>query len=128
NQGQTFEQVRAKMFDSNEYFFNHGGTIEGYLEGLYLDVFGRALDDNGRLLYGSQLAAGATHESVALQLLTTPDGYGQTANRMYQKSLRRLADSGSIGYWAGILASGVRDEAVLAMILASPEYYNKYSV
>src|SRR5205823_13663913 len=45
--GSTVNQVKVSLLSSEEYFDRAGGTANGFLNRLYQDVLGRALDANG---------------------------------------------------------------------------------
>jgi hypothetical protein len=141
NQGYTIEQVKAVMVGSAEYYTAQGGnTAEGFLEALYRDALGRSLDDNGRSVWGTDLATGVTNssaindsgsnlvrESVALSVLTTGEGYQIVVAAGYQKYLHRTVDTGGLNYWVSQLMQGMTDEQFYAQLIGSQEYYAKHS-
>jgi hypothetical protein len=119
--------VAASIYGSNEYFFDKGGTPDGFLTGAYFDITGKQLDPASRLLYEGQLASGTPRETIALTFLTSSDGYQHYVSNLYPTLLRRPGDLG-VNFWMNVLLGGARDEVVVAGLLSSPEYYSKFSV
>jgi hypothetical protein len=60
---------------------------------------------------------------VALVILGSTEYRNRLVTRYYETFLGRSAGAGDLGYWVGALAGGARSEQVMALILASEEYY-----
>jgi hypothetical protein len=128
-QGDTTEQIEGMIYGSPEYLNTPGGgSSEGYLEALYRDVLGRPLDQMGRDFWGPQLASGATDEIVADGVLNSDEAHRRLIAAGYQKFLRRPAGTDEVNYWADRFLHGLTDEQFYARLMASPEYYLRYSV
>jgi hypothetical protein len=121
--GGTIEQLAAAIASSPEYFQNRGGgTNSGFLAALYQDALGRPIDSAASATWGSALAAGASRRQVALGIFTSIEYRQKIVDSYYVSFLDRsvFPDGGSS---INALFYGARDEAVVASILASSEYY-----
>lgn len=88
--GGTVEQVAAIMAGSPEYYLNRGGgTSDGFLDALYGDVLGRAVDPAGRAFFDSLLAQGTNRTLVAFSLLSSTEYRQDLVQRIYQQYLHR---------------------------------------
>jgi hypothetical protein len=121
HQGATLEQVKAQIFQSNEYFIKNGGTNFGFLTGVYRDGLGLPLDQAGIAFWGTQLAQGTLPYNVALAIVSAPAGLNHVVQLAYPKFLGRTADSSASG-WVSAIAAGLRDEDFYASLIASAEY------
>jgi hypothetical protein len=126
--GGTFEQFKATVMGSPEYYFVRGGGTDG---GFVTAVLADALDETpaqvqGELLfYGSQLTP-SNHQDLALLILQGSGAAEALVTNDYLALLRRSPDSGALAGRRSELLSGTRDEDVVAEIVASREYYNKF--
>jgi len=123
--GGTVEQLEANLLGSAEYFGLHGNNNTGYLQGVYQDVFGRAIDPGGASFWGGLLANGAPRVTVALDLVQSLEGDTDAVQMIYLHFLRRQADPFGLQVWTGKLQAGVDLEVVQAAILSSDEYFNR---
>jgi hypothetical protein len=127
SQGATQEQIQSLVYGSAEYFFGRGkGNNLDFLKALYQDVLGVALDNNGLVTWGTQLANGVSRQAVAQSILTSVSGSQVLVSSYYRQYLRREPDSGA-SFWVNMLQSGTRDEVVLGKLIGSPEYYKKFA-
>ncbi len=126
--GQTVEQVKATIIGSDEYFTKFGGgTVDGYLNRVYQDVLGRNIDPTGLTSLRPALSPpdSAHRSAVALKVLVSVEADSVLVNAFYQTYLRRAADAGGLNNFVSQLQKGVRDEAVIAQLVASDEYFAK---
>jgi glucose/arabinose dehydrogenase len=122
--GGTVDQVRAALLGSPEYFQRRGGgTGTGFLTAVYLDLFGRPIDADGQMFFSQRLASGASTRSVAEALLVSAEARQFLVRKWYGEYLHRAADPGGLGFFAGLLGAGGRDEQVMAALVASEEYF-----
>jgi Domain of unknown function (DUF4214) len=70
-----------------------------------------------------QILAANILAPVAYQFATSSEYFDGIVNSYYQDFLGRSAGPSEQSYWAGAMAGGTRDEAVLAQIVASDEYF-----
>jgi hypothetical protein len=124
--GGTVEQLEALIAGSPEYFQTlGGGTNDGFLDPLYQDGLARAVDASGRATWDQALATGSSRTQVAALIFSSPEHQNDLVNNYYSSFLRRPADRAGLDGWVSQLQAGVRDELVLADILASEEYFTQ---
>jgi len=121
--GATMEQVEAAILGSPEYAQRAGGSDSAFLQSLYHDVLGRALDATGAAAWGTSLAQGASHAAVALQILTSSEARQDLVAQDYRAFLHRPSDPAGLAFWLGQLQTGTRDDAVTAGFLGSDEFF-----
>jgi uncharacterized repeat protein (TIGR01451 family) len=119
----TVEQLKAMIISSDEYFAKHGSTNSNFLEGLFRDVIGRDIDNSALVALTAQLAQGASRNTVALEVLTSAQAIGVLVQRDYLTYLNRNVDAANFGGWVNVLQSNLRDEDLLAFIVASDEFF-----
>jgi hypothetical protein len=80
------------------------------VDGLYVDVFGRAADPSGRAYWSNRILGGARVADVAASLFGSAEYYkkaggtnGGYVDALYRGILGRAPDSGGLGYWVGEL-------------------------
>jgi hypothetical protein len=125
--GGTFEQVRAALAGSNEYFALHGGTVAGFLAALYEDALGRQADPAGLNGFTQMLAAGTSRAQVATLFFSSTEYRIDLVRSDYDFALERSADADGLLGWVGFLQSGGTDQALLSNLLGSPEGFAKHS-
>ena len=72
------------------------------------------------------LAAGISRTLVAWVALNTPEGHQAQVQRLYQEVLRRPADGSGLGAFVAALQHGARTEHVLATLVGSDEYAQRF--
>jgi subtilisin family serine protease len=126
--GSAADAVRATILASDEYYQAHGGTVAGFIDGLYLDLLGRAPDPSGLALWNSWLAAGRTRLQVVQAIQGSPEAAETKVARWFQTDLGRVAPLATLKADPGVdaLASqllfGASDDSVRAEILSAPEF------
>jgi autotransporter-associated beta strand protein len=124
--GGTYEQAEASITGSPEYYQSRGGgTKDGFLDALYHDALGRAVDPAGRTSFDQAFAAGATPGAVAGVIFTSDEYRTDLVQGWYQQYLHRPADTSGLDSFVSALRQGTRDEAVVATIIGSDEYFAK---
>ena len=124
----TVEQLKAIIISSPEYFAKHGSTDAGFLQGLYNDALGRTIDPSALINRSAQLAQGTSRYREALEVLTSTEAYGVLTENDYRIYLHREADAGSLAGWVSALSRGMRDEAMLASLIASDEFFAQTAI
>jgi hypothetical protein len=123
--GGTLEQVQARIVGSTEYWQRRaGGTAAGFLDALYQDALGRAIDPSGRASWSQALRRGMSREDVAAALFASEEYRADLVQGVYQGFLGRVADPGGLATFTDALRHGARTQEVLGAVLASPEYPN----
>jgi hypothetical protein len=122
--GATKEQVQAGITGSGEYFQNRGGgTINGFLNALYQDGLGRAIDPSGQSIFSAALAGGATPGQVASAIFGSGEYLQDVIQADYEQFLHRPADNFGLTSFLNALKAGATDQAVAAVFLGSGEYF-----
>lgn len=124
-QGTSEAQLRAIIFGSNEYFQKSGGTVDAFLIAVYRDVLHRPIDSEGQVNFASAIGRGLSRETAALAILNSVEAREQKVVSWFDTHFKRSADAGGLAYFLTFLNAGKTDESVLAMLLASPEYFQK---
>ena len=120
------EQVQAALAGSREYFLTRGGgTNDGFLDAIYGDFLNRAPDAAGRATWDRALANGTTTGQVAAAILNTIEYRQNLVGEFYLLYLERNADLPGLNSLVNMLSAGARDEQVIAIMVASDEFFNK---
>jgi hypothetical protein len=121
-QGGLGEQGMAAGFlASGEYFSRHGGTITGWLTGVYEDCLGRAPDAGGLRLWGQQLQQGASCLTVALAIDNSPESGQCFVRHTYQSILGRLPGAQELSAAVTDMELGVTTTQFLVAVVSSGE-------
>ncbi len=123
--GATERQFTASLLASDEYFKNAGGSDFKFVQELYQDVLGRALDGAGATWWTGQLANGAQRKEVATQVLGSDEALRAEASQFYQDVLGRDADATGLAYWVANMRGDGKAETARANFIASDELYKQ---
>jgi PKD repeat protein len=116
------ERLTAQFLASDEFYQEHGGTPEGWLTGLYWDLFQRTPDAAGFFLWREDLQSGMTRETVAFDFVTSAEANTFFVASSYQQLLGRAPDAAGEAGWVAALDSGLSRGQLIAGIIGSPEY------
>jgi hypothetical protein len=120
------EALRARILASDEYFARQGGTVDGFLTGLYRDVLGRGIEPGALQLYRGLLAQGTSRLTIAFGVIFSPEGLRRQIQGYYRRFLRRDADAFGIAFYSNMLLRGAADEEVISALVSSPEYFARF--
>jgi hypothetical protein len=123
--GSTREQLEAAVAGSGEYYQNSGGSADGFLDALYRDGLGRAVDPTGRANWDGALMQGATPAQVAVAIFASTEFLQDRVQGFYQSFLHRPAESAGLDFWTAALRQGTHDDLVIAGIVGSEEYLDR---
>jgi hypothetical protein len=123
NSGMTVEQVKTSLLSSAEYFSRAGGTNTAFVDALYHDALGRAVDPLGGLACVALLNLGADRNVVASAIVTSNEANQDLVQQDYLQFLGRPVDAVGLSACSGALQQGMRDEAILAGIIGSGEFF-----
>ncbi len=122
--GGTVDQLKALLIGSTEYYQNRsGGSDEGFLGALYIDVLNRPIDPAAHDAFKRSLAAGASRTALALFVLASREADAVVIASFYRRYLHREPDASGLNALTDALQRGVREEAVIALFIASDEYF-----
>lgn len=117
----SFISETALILGSPEYFNNAGGTNQDWITAVYQDILGRA-PDAGAQFWLNGLAAGVSRQTVASQILRTPEGAFNLVSLAYAQVLQRAPDAGA-QVFVNSIVNGGSFEAVVGRLLASQEFF-----
>jgi hypothetical protein len=119
-------QLKLRLLSSTEYYLHHGGNSNaGFVDALFRDLNGRPVDPANALLYGAQLAQGASRTSVAGQVQISVEATEHLVDHYFQQYLHRPADRRGLDSFGGALRHGTKEEDIVLVIVSSQEYYNR---
>ncbi len=125
--GGTPLQVEAMILGSAEYFQVRGGSAnQDFVDAIYHDVLGRSPDSAGDQFFGQYLANGGSRVELADIVLNSPEDEIVRVKGYYQQFLRRALEPAGQAYWVNLLTQGEPDEMVVAGIVGSDEYFERF--
>jgi hypothetical protein len=116
SRGTTLEELETGILGSPEYFVAHGGTLPGFLAGVYQDVLQRAVDPSGAAGWGSLLTQGELRALVAGLIVRSPEALAKQVQARYHHFLGSNPDSQALQSWTDSILgeSDAAREATLA--------------
>lgn len=123
------EDVEASILATNDYYSSTGGTPAGFVSGLYQSLLGRPADSAGLASWVNMLQSGQSRLQVIEAFERTPEALATKVARWYQQDLgwnSPLADlkqDPGVLYWSTLLDSGQTDNAVLAQMLTTSDFW-----
>lgn len=124
--GQPYNAVRATVLGSAEYYGDHGSTVNGFLDGLYADVLGRAPSAAERAADASRLASGTTRTVLARGLLDGTAARAVLVRAAYDLILERAPTSGEVTTFVAQLGTTLTEPGLYANLAASIELFESY--
>ncbi len=121
--GLTDEQIAAQFLGSPEYFALAGSNNNTWINHVYGDLLGRA-PSPAEASAGVALLGAGSRSAVSLTIANSAEARGNRVKGWYSSFLRRPADAPGLTAFTTALVGGATDEAVLALFLASDEYFN----
>jgi hypothetical protein len=111
--GSNFSQAEVGFLGSAEFFAKAGGTNAGFIAALYQAALGREIDASGSAFWGTDLANGASRNSVAKAVVNSPEAIKNLVTGIYKSVLNRPPDAAGLSKWTALLQSqGDDDDAV----------------
>jgi plastocyanin len=126
--GGTIESMAQALVSSSEYWQRAGGTDAGFLQALFQDALGRAIDPTALQYYEGLMAHGQTAADIASIVFNSDEYHRVRVNALFEQFLDRPADAGGLAFFAGELDSGYTDELVITQLISSDEYYDDVQV
>jgi hypothetical protein len=125
SQGATDEAVAANLIASAEFFSDSGSNNTGFVQALYKDVLQRTPTMGEVNGWVNLLQNGTSRLAVAGAFLVSDEYHRLVVNGLYEHYLRRAADSSGLNGLAAALDSGMTDEAAIAFLATSAEYFER---
>ena len=95
-----------------------------FVDHVYTDVLGRAVDASGLTYWTTGLLAGSqTSAQLARVLVATDEYLAYLVTGIYQQFMNRAPDPGGLAYWIDQLRSGRPPNALRALFTGSDEYF-----
>jgi hypothetical protein len=127
--------VAAAMVGSDEFFNLAGGTMPSFIDALYEDLLGRSGESTGVAFWQSALAAGASHQTIALGFTASPEFHGLLVDDpgallaalpgWFQSYFHRNADDAGRAFFVNQLNGGASSQQTQIEMLASDEYFGR---
>jgi PKD repeat protein len=121
--GGSQEMLAAQLTASDEYYAKHGGTVSGWVTGVFTDQLGRAPDAGTIAYVAGLLQTGTPRLTLALALITSPEADARFVTGAYQAYLKRPAAPAEVGAWVSVMQHGWGQAQVITQITSSDEYY-----
>jgi hypothetical protein len=115
-------QLQAAILASAEFFGKQGNAITPWLNRIYVDVLGRAVDSAGLAFWTQSLQAGASRGAVALAIVTSPEAFGRLVDAAYRDLFGHVPDPQGRSFWVTQLEHGLTPSQFLASIASSQEF------
>jgi hypothetical protein len=124
--GMPLGQLEAVLLGSPEYLARHGGTLTGFLQGVYAEVLGRPIDPAAAAFWSEVLASGIPPAQVAALIANSAEAVQSLVNARYHHFLRRNVDPATLQFWGQVFPSALNSLlAGMDLTLAvSTEYRN----
>jgi hypothetical protein len=120
--GATIDQVNEIIYGSAEFVQHSGGTNEGFLDNLYPNLVGRAIDSGGDAGWNLVLTSGISRQEVATLISNGSEYARHQVQLLYSTFLHRTADSvGLNAFAAEEPALGI--DGISAILVGSAEYF-----
>jgi hypothetical protein len=122
--GGTLEEVKANIFGSDEFIAGHGGSISGFLDGVYQFELGRGIDSAGLAYWTSVTPNNPNGRTLtASNIMRSLEGMQVEIASIYKATLARPPDPAGTSSWVAALQHGESDLHVIAKIIGSDEYF-----
>jgi hypothetical protein len=122
--GSTAEEIAAALAGSAEYYQQRGGgTADGFLDALYSDALHRSVDAAVRAQLDSLLSAGTPVARIASAVFGSAEYQHDLVEDWSGTYLGQTGELSTAANYTAQLSAGARDEAVLASMLASDDYF-----
>lgn len=105
--------IAAPPLTPNQQFVSH----------IYSDLLHRAVDQAGLIFWAGRLDGGLSRELLVLDLEATPEYRQDEVTSLYEHYLHRAAEPAALAADSQLLAQGMTDEQLAAIIVSSDEYF-----
>jgi Bacterial Ig-like domain (group 3)/Domain of unknown function (DUF4214) len=125
SRGLTVSQMESGFMSSTEYYAASGDTDWAWVGQMYSDVLGRQPATSEVKFWVQRLSNGSSRQQVSMGFLLSTEHLSTVVNDEYVALLHRNLDPIGQATWVRILQAGGRDEAIIAGIVASKEYFSQ---
>lgn len=120
--GWQIGEIETGFLASDEFYLRQGGTVAGWVRGLYRTVLGREPSDAEARGWEVQLPIGRSRFQVARGFLCSTEHLAAVVDGYYLELLDRHIDPTGRATWVDLIQRGRREEEVVAGIVSSVEY------
>jgi hypothetical protein len=106
---------------------SRGTPNDRFISEVYREFLGRPVDPSALAFWGAQLAAGASRQTVAAEIIASTEAgelRNQIIDQAMQTYLHRSADAAGLAFFGQFLASGGTQQQLVTLILSSDEYFH----
>jgi hypothetical protein len=94
-----------------------------FLDKVYHDLLGRAIDSAGLSWWTGRFSSGATRQQIVSEIENSAEYHQVEVSKFYEQLLHRPADEAGLRFHIGVLENGGTFEEVAALIAGSQEYF-----
>jgi hypothetical protein len=110
--GTPIEQVKAEILGSDEFFARAGGSLNSFLNRVFVEALGRGLDPFGQAFFAGTPADAKGRINAALQILTSPEANQVRVIDSFRDILGRNPDAAGLTFWVNQIDNAAsRDRA-----------------
>jgi|GEM_PF-5871419 len=120
--GAIVEIAPALFLGSDDFYVRSGGSPEGFVDALFLDVFGVRPDASSRAALAAVVRSGYSRTALAVLVLLHPAARGRLVDAAYQRYLGHGPDPALRAWWVDAIGRGVRSEYLVAWLVSTEEY------
>lgn len=130
--GRNLGQVSDEFARSDEFIATYGSLTDAdFIDLVYTNVLGRSADAAGRAFWIDRLASGLTRGQLMVGFSESPEYIEQTRSAvlvesLYQGLLQRSPDPQGFDYWTGVADTGAPVTSLIAGMLSSDEYFDRF--
>ncbi|HVX13772.1 MAG TPA: DUF4214 domain-containing protein [Pirellulales bacterium] len=122
----TEKRTAALLINSNEFYQDAGGTVQGFITAVYEDALKRAPDPTALVYFENALNSGAmTHIEFATTILNSSEFLNLSINGLFEKYLGRPVDPNGLQTFVNNFNNGYGTQSNTETLLTTPEFYNR---
>ncbi len=118
--------LRSNLLSSDE-ILARSGSIEAWLDALYLELLGRPADPGGRDYWAGRARAGLLRYSIVANFYYSPESLGRRVDAIYSETLDRAPTATERTEGAAVIL-GQDERRLRVLALSSDEYYQQFLV
>jgi hypothetical protein len=122
NAGLPPRLMAAQFMGSLEFFKDNASDNIAWLNAVYNEILGRAVDASGETARQMQLNAGVSRTLVAFEIANSAEGNARAVAAAYFRVLQRQPDQSGETFWTAQMAAGLSPTSLLADLASSPEF------
>ena len=125
NFGGTDEDATSRIVASADYRTRSGGTTDGFINQVYIDLLGRTPTREEMGIYARFLQGGGTREQVGDMITGGREYQARLIANRCERFQRHGCDPESAARFLALLRNGGTDEQVISILMDSNDYAKK---